>query len=236
MSTFPIPESAVPEMERLEQMNRDFVAMLPKEFAGGANLMVHPAAGFAAASALGVGIASHALGVWIGAVSGASEAAQRLFSPDFGDFTGATHIKSAGVAAKRAEAETASLIAEVKTLARKLEQAEAKPVVAAATDAVVVEAAVVDEAPVGLQPEDFRQPASIERPETPDDLKAISGIGPKLEQVLNGLGIWTFGQIAGWTAEEVAWADDYLGFKGRIGRDDWIGQAATLAGGGKSAA
>ncbi|SUU89342.1 NADH dehydrogenase subunit E [Aminobacter aminovorans] len=87
------------------------------------------------------------------------------------------------------------------------------------------------EAPVGLQPEDFRQPASIERPETPDDLKAISRIGPKLEQVLNDLGIWTYGQIAGWTAEEVAWADDYLGFKGRIGRDDWIGQAAMLAGG-----
>jgi NADH-quinone oxidoreductase subunit E len=230
MSTFPIPESAVPEMERLEQMNRDFVAMLPKEFAGTANLMVHPAAGFVAASALGVGLASHAMGVWVGAVSGASEAAQRLFSPDFGDFTGAAHVKTAGAIARRADAETASLIAEVKSLARKLEKTEAEPVAAAAVELVVVEA-VVEEAPVGLQPEDFRQPASIEKPEAPDDLKAISGIGPKLEQVLNGLGIWTYGQIAGWTAEEVAWADDYLGFKGRIGRDDWIGQAATLAGG-----
>lgn len=234
MSTFPIPESAVPEMERLEQMNRDFVAILPKEFAGTANLMVHPAAGFVAVSALGVGLASHAMGVWMGAVSGASEAAQRLFSPDFGDFTGAAHVKTAGTTARRADAETASLIAEVKSLARKLEKTEAEPVAAAAVEAVVVEA-VVEEAPVGLQPEDFRQPASIEKPETPDDLKAISGIGPKLEQVLNGLGIWTYGQIAGWTAEEVAWADDYLGFKGRIGRDDWIGQAATLAG-GKTAA
>ena len=229
MSTFPIPESAVPEMERLEQMNRDFVAMLPKEFAGTANLMVHPAAGIAAASALSVGLASHAMGVWIGAVTGATEAAQRLFSPDFGDFSGATYAKPEK-AAKRAEASTASLIAEVKTLARKLEKAEGKPVAAAAVEQAVAEVAVA-EAPVGLQPEDFRQPASIERPETPDDLKAISGIGPKLEQVLNGLGIWTYGQIAGWTAQEVAWADDYLGFKGRIGRDDWIGQAATLAGG-----
>lgn len=233
MSTFPIPESAVPEMERLEQMNRDFVAMLPKEFAGTANLMVHPAAGIAAASALGVGLASHAMGVWIGAVTGASEAAQRLFSPDFGDFTGAAHAKPMREAtAKNDATSTASLLAEVKTLARKLEQAEAKQVAAVAVEPTV---AVVAEAPAGLQPEDFRQPASIERPDTPDDLKAISGIGPKLEQVLNGLGIWTYGQIAGWTAEEVAWADDYLGFKGRIGRDDWIGQAATLAG-GKSAA
>lgn len=225
MSTFPIPESAVPEMERLEQMNRDFVAMLPNEFAGTANLMVHPAAGIAAASALSVGLASHAMGVWIGAVTGVSEAAQRLFSPDFGDFSGATQAKP--VAAKRAEASTASLIDEVKTLARKLEKVEATRV----AEPVVAEVAVVAEAPVGFQPEDFRQPASIEKPEAPDDLKAIAGIGPKLEQVLNGLGIWTYGQIAGWTGQEVAWADDYLGFKGRIGRDDWIGQAATLAGG-----
>ncbi|GAA2816795.1 NADH-quinone oxidoreductase subunit E [Aminobacter aminovorans] len=230
MSTFPIPKSAVPEMERLEQMNRDFVAMLPKEFAGTANFMVHPAAGFAAASALGVGLASHAMGVWMGAVSGASEAAQRLLSP-FADYAGdtASFAPAAAKPARRGDEETASLIAEVKTLARKLEKAEAKPVAAVAVEPVVLEAVV--EAPVGLQPEDFRQPASIERPETPDDLKAISRIGPKLEQVLNDLGIWTYGQIAGWTAEEVAWADDYLGFKGRIGRDDWIGQAAMLAGG-----
>ncbi|WP_269929754.1 NADH-ubiquinone dehydrogenase [Aminobacter sp. HY435] len=230
MSTFPIPESAVPEMERLEQMNRDFVAMLPKDFAGTANLMVHPAAGIAAASALGVGLASHAMGVWIGAVTGASEAAQRLFSPDFGDFGGQAQSTPVQMASKRAEATTASLIAEVKTLARKLEKAEAKPVVAA-VEPVDIEVAAAEEVAAGLQPEDFRQPAAIERPQTPDDLKAISGIGPKLEQVLNGLGIWTFGQIAGWTPQEVAWADDYLGFKGRIGRDDWIGQAATLAGG-----
>ena len=228
MSTFPIPEVAVPEMERLEQMNRDFVAMLPKEFAGTANLLVHPAAGVAAASALGVGLASHALGVWMGAISGASEAAQRMFAPDFGDFAGASHGSVREAAAKKAEATTASLIAEVKTLALKLEKAgpaNAETQAANAADVAVVEV------PVALQPEDFRRPASIERPEAPDDLKAIAGIGPKLEQVLNGLGVWTYAQVAAWTAEEVAWTDDYLGFKGRIGRDDWIGQAAMLAGG-----
>ena len=66
--------------------------------------------------------------------------------------------------------------------------------------------------------------------------RQISGIGPKLEKVLNGLGVWTFAQIAGWSREEIAWVDDYLSFKGRIGRDDWIGQAVKLsgkAGGGK---
>jgi len=68
----------------------------------------------------------------------------------------------------------------------------------------------------------------MERPQVVDDLKAISGIGPKLEQVLNGLGIWTYGQIAGWTAAETAWIEDRVGFAGRIGRDDWGGQAVAL--------
>ena len=33
----------------------------------------------------------------------------------------------------------------------------------------------------------------------------------------------------GWSKEEIAWVDDYLSFNGRIGRDDWIDQAAKLA-------
>ncbi|TIU33367.1 MAG: NADH-ubiquinone dehydrogenase, partial [Mesorhizobium sp.] len=77
--------------------------------------------------------------------------------------------------------------------------------------------------------EDFRQPNAMEKPAIPADLKAISGIGPKLEKVLNGLGIWTYAQIAAWTPQEVAWVEDYLSLGGRIGRDDWKTQAAALA-------
>ena len=62
-----------------------------------------------------------------------------------------------------------------------------------------------------------------------DDLKQISGVGPKLEGVLNDLGFWHFDQIAGWTADEIAWVDSRLKFKGRIERDDWMAQAAALA-------
>lgn len=62
-----------------------------------------------------------------------------------------------------------------------------------------------------------------------DDLKKISGVGPKLEQTLNELGFWHFDQIAKWTAQEVAWVDSRLKFKGRIERDDWISQAKTLS-------
>lgn len=65
-----------------------------------------------------------------------------------------------------------------------------------------------------------------------DNLKRIKGIGPVNEGRLNELGIYHFDQIAGWGPNEINWVDDYLSFKGRIGRDDWIGQAKTLAGGG----
>ncbi len=62
-----------------------------------------------------------------------------------------------------------------------------------------------------------------------DDLKIISGVGPKLEGVLNDLGFYHFDQIAAWTPEQVAWVDARLKFKGRIERDNWIAQAAELA-------
>ncbi len=64
---------------------------------------------------------------------------------------------------------------------------------------------------------------------TADDLKRISGVGPKLEGVLNELGFYHFDQIAAWGPAEVAWVDARLKFKGRIARDNWIAQAAALA-------
>jgi NADH-quinone oxidoreductase subunit E len=65
-----------------------------------------------------------------------------------------------------------------------------------------------------------------------DDLKLIKGVGPKLEGVLNDLGVYHFDQIAAWTEDEVAWVDERLKFKGRIARDGWIAQAKQLAGKG----
>ncbi len=64
-----------------------------------------------------------------------------------------------------------------------------------------------------------------------DDLKEISGIGLKIEEVLNELGIYHFDQIANWTAENIRWIDNYLDFKGRVERENWVGQAKILAAG-----
>ena len=67
-------------------------------------------------------------------------------------------------------------------------------------------------------------------PQEVDDLKLISGVGPKLERLLNGLGIYQYQQIALMTSGQVAWVNEQLSFKGRIERDNWIKQAALLGG------
>ncbi len=79
---------------------------------------------------------------------------------------------------------------------------------------------------------------SGEKPETVeiaeadrDDLKRIKGIGPKNEDQLNELGIYSFAQIAAWTPANIDWVEDFLSFPGRIEREDWIAQAAKLADG-----
>lgn len=66
-----------------------------------------------------------------------------------------------------------------------------------------------------------------------DDLKQIRGIGPKLEKLLNEVGVWHFDQIASWKAKDIAHVDEMLvGFRGRITRDEWVRQAKVLAAGG----
>ena len=235
MSTPSILEHAAPDADR-EKMNEYMAVIMPKDFAGAVNLMAHPLAGAAAFSALGFGLASHAYGLWAGAMSGAVEASQRLWmpvledlAPNAGDF-----VEKPKSPAVRAKAATKVLIDDARSVAREMTEA-ARPSVEDARTADVATVARQDavvEAVAELMPEDFRQPKAIAKPKKPDDLKLISGIGPKLEQVLNGLGIWTYSQIASWGREEIAWVDDYLSFKGRIGRDDWIGQAAKLAAGG----
>lgn len=70
---------------------------------------------------------------------------------------------------------------------------------------------------------------------SPDDLKRIRGVGPKLEEMLHSMGFYHFDQIAAWGPSEVAWVDENLqGFKGRVTRDDWVDQARTLADGGET--
>ncbi len=81
------------------------------------------------------------------------------------------------------------------------------------------------------------RPAGLDSPRggTADDLKRIKGIGKVNEKKLNDLGIWHFDQIAAWTDAETAWVGAYLDFPDRIEREDWVGQARTLAAGDTTA-
>lgn len=94
-----------------------------------------------------------------------------------------------------------------------------------------------DNTATGAAVEAGRRPEGLDAPRdgSADDLKMIKGIGPKLEQMLNGMGFWHFDQLAGWGSEELAWVDENLeGFKGRATRDEWVAQAKILSTGGET--
>lgn len=63
-----------------------------------------------------------------------------------------------------------------------------------------------------------------------DDLTLINGIGPRIADVLNNLGIWRVEQVSGWTPENIVWLERHFAFHGRISREDWVGQAGRLLG------
>ena len=96
------------------------------------------------------------------------------------------------------------------------EKPAAKKEATKASDKAAEKAA--DDAPM------FKRPAG-----DPDDLKKISGVGPVIEKKLHALGITKYAQIAAFTKDEIDQVDEVLNFKGRIERDDWLGQAKTLA-------
>jgi predicted flap endonuclease-1-like 5' DNA nuclease len=73
-------------------------------------------------------------------------------------------------------------------------------------------------------------PKAAKTAKGPDNLRLIKGLGPKLNTMLNDLGVTRFDQIAGLDAKAVAALDAKLGtFAGRITRDNFVDQAGLLA-------
>lgn len=134
--------------------------------------------------------------------------------------------KDGVVAGRNAAAPTPKAPATGKTAAQ-----QAKP---AAKKAAPKKAEKAEAAPAATGT--AKKPRTMKAPRKAgaDDLKQLKGVGPKLEQTLNALGFWHFDQIAKWGADEIAWVDDNLSFKGRIERDGWVEQAKTLAEGGET--
>lgn len=192
-----------------------------------ANPWTETVAAMTKANAAAFGLASQAWGLWLSAAMSAWSARGSAEAIETAEHAAHDTLEflSYGVEPDGAlEGDEAA-----KPVKAKRAKAKAEKAATASTSAM----AAVTAATVALEPEDFRPPKKIAKPARPDDLKQISGVGPKLEKVLNGLGVWTFAQIAEWGPEEIAWVDDSLGFDGRIGRDGWIAQAAALARGGR---
>lgn len=130
-------------------------------------------------------------------------------------------------APKKAPAKTAKKAAPAKAAPAKKAPAKAAPAKKATGKAPAKPARAAAAKKAG--PERLAKPKG-----KADDLKLISGVGPKLEQTLNRLGFWHFAQIGKWTKKDIAIVDDELSFKGRIERDDWVKQAKALAKGGEA--
>ncbi|ASY68425.1 NADH:ubiquinone oxidoreductase [Sinorhizobium fredii] len=174
-------------------------------------LMANPMAAVAAATAIGFGLSSHFAGVMFGAMQGAASALQK------------------GVAGLEPEAlvEPAPVVEKPEPVSP-----EASPTPAAREARPEPTAQEARPAPAAVakpKARAARKPvAAKSKGGASDDLKRISGIGPKLVQVLNDRGLRRFAEIAALSEADVARIDAELALSGRILRDDWIGQAKAL--------
>jgi predicted flap endonuclease-1-like 5' DNA nuclease len=63
----------------------------------------------------------------------------------------------------------------------------------------------------------------------PDDFTLIEGVSLQQQSTLYSIGVFHFDQIAQWSADNVAWVDQYLRLGGRIEDEEWVEQAQDLA-------
>ena len=126
----------------------------------------------------------------------------------------------------------ALIVGAVFTVVDRPLQPQRGPGNAPSADSIAAPAKAAPSAPsVDMASFDGVRPQGVSAPfgGTADNLQKITGVGPVLEQKLNGIGIFHYSQIAAWTEDEVTWVDSFLEFKGRIARDHWIDQARELA-------
>jgi len=166
-------------------------------------VMVNPAAAMAAATAIGFGFSTQMAGAFFGALQGALDATSKL-------------------AAVLDETPPDEGKPQVEIRPENVRPAPARKAVEK------VKLSVVPAEPVAKP---AAKPAS--RARKADDLKQISGIGPKIEQVLNSKDIRSFAVIADWSDEDAGRIDAELGFDGRIARDGWVDQAKALVAKGR---
>jgi len=91
----------------------------------------------------------------------------------------------------------------------------------------IVEEASDEDADELLAPDELEE--ILDYDDAGDDLQMIKGVGPAIEKTLKEMGICRFDQIADMTEYEIdRVANKLKGFRSRIYREDWIGQARDL--------
>ncbi|WP_416796201.1 5' DNA nuclease [Ciceribacter azotifigens] len=227
-------------MAKAKDQTREGVAAKPVDFGRASDaapeaaglplhpLMAHPAAALAAMTAVGFGFATQMASIFLGSLQGALEATEKLARKV--DDERAQDKRPAPPSDSVAKTATRKPAAKVKRAAK---VPAAKTPVAKAAPAKSMKATPVVAAPVASKAATPKPAKAASRGRgKADDLKKISGIGPKLEQVLNGVGVTRFADIAGWSDKDVARIDAEIGLDGRIVRDGWVAQAKALKEGG----
>ncbi|MUO81083.1 5' DNA nuclease [Agrobacterium vitis] len=210
-------------------------------------LMANPMAAFAAATVLGFGFATQMTGVMLGSMQTMMDKPARRPKDDVPEDKADDQVAVASVSevnlkpetqlqpvdapvsdtvvppkaapARRPVAKTKSKPQPAKPVKSQAVQSAKKPTVAPVKS---VEEPEAKAAPVAVKPARRRGKKA--------DLKAIGGVGPKVQEMLGKLGVHGLDDIATWTPEDAARIDAELGLDGRILRDDWIGQARKLTG------
>lgn len=99
----------------------------------------------------------------------------------------------------------------------------------AETDSAIAPDPAPAEAPALVSATQSKQPQPEAPSAAPDDLLAIRGLGARAADVLTGLGVRRYAEIAAWSASDIAEVRAALGGAAGPNRDGWIEQAAVLA-------
>ena len=174
-------------------------------------LMAHPMAAMAATTAIGFGLAGQMAGAMLGVMQSAAERTKVMLD------------EAAELAAKADAARQKAAPVKAKPELRVVPKAEMP-----AREPETKVAREKSATPKTVEARPARK-APAAKAGKADDLKAISGIGPKLEQVLNGMGFRRYTDIAALSDADAARIEAELGLDGRIARDGWVEQARTLA-------
>jgi NADH-quinone oxidoreductase subunit E len=211
----PVADDAASDMSRLAEAS--------------SRLFAEQAAAMAMMTAYGVTVAAQMTGMMLGALRGPAS----IDEPEEPKAVGPGPAPIAGTAASK--------VVELRPRTPKAPEAEIAP--AADVAEKLVRKTAKQPVRTKAVPANAPAPKSVARagkvapkvakPVTPgrDDLKKISGIGPRLEQELNDRGIMRYADIAALGKAAVKKLDTELGLDGRIARDDWASQARALSGG-----